>query len=118
ARRSCAPSRSDVADARAGCEAPARPRAAPASPQRRSCRCNSGFQKTPRGVWFFQACAAVPTPARNEDRIDALAAHEVADREARQLGVAAPFALARHDEVQIELPNQRHAMSACLVVDT
>ena len=23
-----------------------------------------------------------------------------------------------NDEVQIELPNQRHAMSACLVVDT
>ena len=38
--------------------------------------------------------------------LDTLSAHKMADGHAGELGVAAPFALAGHDEVEVELSHE------------
>ena len=42
---------------------------------------------------------------------------QLANRDSRQFRVTGPFALARHDEVEIEFTHQRHAMGTRGIVD-
>lgn len=56
-------------------------------------------------------------PARDVHGFDSFAALQLADHNAGQLGLASPFAFAGHDEIQVELADQRHAVGAGGVVD-
>lgn len=54
------------------------------------------------GTADLGAGASVPLPPADVDRVDAVASHEVADREAGDLGVAPPLALAGEHVVEVE----------------
>ena len=53
------------------------------------------------GLAYFGA--AIPTPTRYEDRVDAFTLLQVAERHAGQFGIAPPLAFAGNHEVKIKL---------------
>src|SRR5262249_57680365 len=69
------------------------------------------------GIGRTRLGETVPGPARDVDSVDALLALQLADRHARQLSVAGPFALAGDHEVQVELVDQPHAVRPRGAVD-
>src|SRR5205823_4457976 len=79
--------------------------AAGADRQVRSC-----WRKSAVRVGFDPLGFAVPTPARDEDGVDAFTPLQLADRDAGQLGITPPFALAGDDKIEVELAYQAHAM--------
>src|SRR6202041_1981583 len=78
---------------------------------------NRRFWEAAPRIRFGAPLTAVPRPAGHEDGIHAIAAHDLANAEAGDLGIAAPLSLAGHHEVEIELADQPHAAGARLVVD-